>query len=293
MRKAGLGAALILVGSLLGCVSVKKRTEVPVPPSYAAAREASLPELVDLVDNRYAGMKSLKVSSFNVQFTGGGVEQGYLEKYHRAQGFMVAQWPDSIYVNIQNPLTHSTVVAMATQDETFQIWVPSENKYLYGRTDVVVDEKNPLFNVRPDHLLPAILVKPVPPVDSNRIFLREAQDERFKYYVLSIVGGTGQGRPLCLERDVWIERSALRLVRQDYYDCGQVVSVIRYQKPVEVQGEIVNTSIDVSRKREHYEIHFDLDPTKVTINQVFQADVFEVPQPPQAKVVEVKGTGAE
>ena len=172
MKRLGITIGILI---LVGCGgAVKKRTQVATPPAYALAQVASLDELVGMINERYAVAESLSVSSLKVEFVGGSIETGVIEEYRSAKAYLVAKWPDSIFVNILNPLTSSTVIAMAAAGETFQIWIPGENKYLTGRADAEFEQENPIMNVRPQHLLEGILVERIP-VDGSRYryFLEE------------------------------------------------------------------------------------------------------------------------
>jgi hypothetical protein len=285
------GFILVSMLVLVSCGAVRKRTTIETPPAYAAARVASLEELVQLINERYAVAKALSVSSLKVEFTSGSVETGYVEEYRGAKGYLVAQGPDSMYFNILNPLTSSTLVAMATAGKTFQIWIPRENKYLTGNTDVELEEENPIFNVRPHHLLKGILVERLP-VESFRYrpFLEEAEDARHKYYIVGVIDLEGDARSAQLVRKLWIERSTLHLVRQQYYESGALVSSIRYAEPSEIDGVLINSDIRVERTRENYSIRLELDPEGVRINPSIRENTFDLPAPPGAERIVVEGT---
>jgi hypothetical protein len=241
-----------------------------------------------LINQRYASVEALTVRNFQVEFTGGSIEQGFFESYPRAKGYLVAKEPDAIYVNILNPLTSSTVVAMASRGGAFQIWAPRDNKYVTGPTDLQMDEDNPVLNVRPHHLLNAIMVEGLPIDDPNYgYFLEEEQDEERKYYTISVVqSGAGSSR-WCLLRKIWIERSALQMVRQQYYECGRVVSIIRYAGPRNLGDSIVNSSVDLERVQERYQMKLNLGEQGVEVNRTVREDAFVIPRPPGSELVEV------
>ncbi len=288
MRRGSLLAvALALPGLGLMANCGPETVRVDVPTSYREAQTATPAELVELV-NQYAGIKTLTVSRFSAEFTGGSLEKGYLKEYPRAKGYLVAESPDSIFLNILNPLTSSTVVTMAATEGRFQIWVPRENKYLVGPTDLKLEEREPLQNVRPDHMLQALMVQPVrvdPP--NSWLVVAEEQDSRRKFYTLDVIrvaAGTGVG---CLQRRIWIERSELRLARQHYYDCGQPVSLIQYGGAVPMGEQLVSTEVTLERVQEHYRMHLRWEPEAVRVNQTLKETAFQVPRPPRAELVEI------
>jgi hypothetical protein len=275
---------------LSGCASVvKTKTRVDAPTAYRQARTASLDELVELINERYATVGAITVRNFQVEFKGGSVEQGFFESYPKAKGYLIAKEPDAIYVNILNPLTSSTVVAMASRERTFQVWSPRDNKYVTGSTEQEMDEDNPVLNVRPHHLLNAIMVESLPVDDdpNNAYFLEEEQDAEHKYYTISVVASDAGSSRWCLQRKIWIERSSLRMVRQQYYECGRVISIIRYADPINLEGSIVNSSVDLERVPERYQMKLNLGEQGVEINRVVREEAFVIPRPPGSELIEV------
>ncbi len=292
MKRLGATIGILI---LIGCGgAVKKRTQVATPSAYASARVASLDQLVRLINERYAVVGTLSVSSLKVEFVGGSIETGYIEEYRSAKAYLVAKRPDSIYVNILNPLTSSTVVAMAAVGETFQIWIPGENKYLTGRADAEFEEENPIFNVRPQHLLEGILVERIP-VNSlrYRYFLEETEDSQFKYYVVGVLDVGDASQVVRLVRKLWIERSTLHLVRQQYYDSGERVSSITYDHSNEIDGLLIPSDIQIERGRENYRIALELAQEGIKVNPSIREGVFEVPVPPGAELIKVEGESRE
>lgn len=272
---------------LLALVACGPRiSRVAAPTSYRQAQTATAVELVELINRRYAAIDSLKAGRLKVEFTGGSIEKGYLKQYPTAKGHLIAQSPDAVYMNILNPVTSSTVVTMASAKGRFQIWVPRENKYLTGSTDLQGGSDNPLYNVRPDHLLQAILIEPIPLNASDGVhFVQEAQDAAGKYYVIH-VAQLGATSASCLRRQLWIDRADLRLVRQNHYDCGKLSSTVQYGDTVEVGTWLLSRRITLRRLQEHYQLRLQLGDG-VGINQVLKAEMFDVPRPRGAEWVEI------
>ena len=269
-----------------GCGAVKEKKVVTAPPAYAAARTATAEELISLINDQYANVESLTVRRCDVEFTGGSIDDGYLEKYRKANGLMIAQDPGSVFVNILNPLTNSTVVVMASRNEQFQIWIPSKNTFVTGPTNVTPEEDNPIYNVRPSHILEGVFLEPIPIDDpDSRFFVIEDQDDRYKYYVIGVFE-LGSGTPDArLVRRLWIERSSLRLKKQQYFDGTEVVSTIDYDVPVEVQGRLVNTKVKIERPRDRYSIAFSMKADNIKLDRPLKAEAFEIQQPAGAEIV--------
>jgi hypothetical protein len=272
----------------LGCSAVKERSQVVVPPGYERARSASLDEVVRLVNERYASMRSITVPKFDVEFTGGSIDDGYFEKYRKAKGYLVAREPDSIFVNILNPLTNSSVLVMASRGSQFQIWVPSRNQFVTGTTQFEAEERNPVYNVRPDHLVQGILVEPIPQGDSRyRYFLEETQDARFKFYILVLVEFESESPVLKLRRKIWIERSSLTIYKQEYYEEGELVSRIDYRTPIELDDRLVSSSVRIDRPVDSYSISFEFQTDSISLDRPLRPEAFEIQSPAGAEVVVV------
>jgi hypothetical protein len=279
---------------MLGCGAVKEKKLVKVPPAYAQAQQATPQELVDLVNSRYAGIDSVTVPRFEVEFTGGSIDERYLEKYRKAKGYLIARKPDSIFVNLLNPLTSSSVLVMASRDEQFQIWVPSKNQYVLGSADLEAREENAAYNVRPSHILEGILVKPIPLSDRKlRYFKDEDQDRDFRYYVVGIVQLEEDSPFAELKRKIWVERSTMQLRREQYYQDSEMISEIVYGAAVRLGEKLVNTQIEIRRPRERYSISFQLDPESIDLNREIKANAFEIMQPPGAELILVEEDESE
>ncbi len=291
--KASTGVALLLALSLVSVqCKVKQTRSVAIPSAHLEARSASLQELVELVNRRYAGFESLALASLEVEFTGEVKEGAYIQqdKYRRANGVLIARRPDAIYFNIKNPIGGASLAAMASQAGLFQIYIPREKKYFTGRTGIVLEEeeKDPRLSVRPHHLLPGLLVEPLPWAKPNFFLtLREDGDARFKYYVISLVRAE-PGRAVGeLLRELWIERSRLELVRQRYYRNGRVEAEVRYREAADVEGKLISTWIDVARPLDGYSMTFELKQRDIRINASLREGTFDVPRPPGAELIVV------
>ena len=100
----------------------------------------------------------------------------------------------------------------------------------------------------------------------------------------------GDARSAQLVRKLWIERSAMHLVRQQLYESGALVSSMVYGEPSEIDGVLINTDIRVERTRENYSIRLELAPEGIRINPSVREDAFDLPVPPGAERVIVEGT---
>ena len=284
---AGRALLAILMLALLpaGCRKViKTKVRVEKAPVQRQILHSTLPDLVQRVNSSYAGVESL-VAKMSLELQGDVPDENYYERYRKTPAQLIAQRPDSIRINVQNPLTRTTIVAMASSRARFQIWAPTKNKFVTGSTDLERNHDNPIYNVRPEHVLPAILIEPLPAEPSAGVFLIEETDARSKYYVIhELYSGD-----LRLKRRLWMERSKLELVRQDYYDTeGGVASSIRYSAPVAAGQAVVNTGIVLERSRDRYTLRLQLDPKSLKTGRQLEERHFDLPVPPGAELIELR-----
>lgn len=278
-------AILMLALFPAGCRKViKTKVRVDKAPVHRQVLHSTLPDLVQLVNSSYASMESL-VAKMSLELQGETPDENYYERYRKTPAQIIAQSPDSIRINVQNPLTRTTIIAMASSQAKFQIWAPTKNKFVTGSTDLERNDDNPIYNVRPEHVFPAILIEPLPVGPSAGVFLIEETDARSKYYVIHELDSGN----LRLKRRLWIERSRLELVRQDYYDTdGGVASLIRYTAPVTEGRAVVNTGIVLERPRDRYTLRLRLDPKSLKTGRQLEERHFDLPIPPGAELIELR-----
>lgn len=234
-----------------------------------------------MINERYASVETMTVGRLQVKFTGGSISKGYLKKYPTGKGHLVAKRPNWILVTILNPITNSTIVTMASDSREFQIWVPRQNKYLTGETTATTESEDPMHSIRPEHLLPALMIAPLGE-DSMEV-LEESREGQAEFYVIhSIQMRQGVG---CLSRKIWIERSGFNLTRQQYFDCGQLKSDIKYGGVVQLAGSSISRSIILERISEHYTIAFTFELDSVRVNRKVKESLFSIKKPKKAELV--------
>ena len=74
---------------LLGCGSaVKKRTQIEVPEGYQQVREATLEELIQIINEYYARPRNISVKDMEVVFQGRFDRRGLLRALSPSQGLL-------------------------------------------------------------------------------------------------------------------------------------------------------------------------------------------------------------
>lgn len=255
-RITGTGVALVLLGLAgMGSGCVKRTVKIPVAPGVREAKTATLDGLLDQLSRSAERIIALSSSSLRVTFTSGRLDSGQLQEYRSAPAYILLKRPDMIRVNVQNPLTKTTIVELLSRGEEFHVWYPRENKFFTGRNDAreFEVEGQPAFTARPLHLFEAILPQGVAPgAPDQRIAMTEEQDASTKYYVLALYREAG-GRRLVPLRKVWIDRANLAVARMETFaEDGAKTSTVEYSGFVETDGLMLPLTVRMERPLDRY-----------------------------------------
>src|SRR2546422_11687177 len=112
------------------------------------------------------------------------------------------------YTTLFRSVIGTTVFDMASDGEIFRVSIPSKNKFLVGPVAQERTSSKPIENLRPQHLLDALLWPEVRKEES--VTLREDNDENSRYYVLTVLRG---GYQLEVLREIWFDRADLHVAR--------------------------------------------------------------------------------
>jgi hypothetical protein len=192
----------------------------------------------------------------------------------------------------------TTVFDMASDGDVFQVSIPSKKKFLVGAVAAERASSKPIENLRPQHLLDALLWPEIRKEES--VTLREFNDENTRYYILTVLRGGYQVEVL---REVWFDRSDLQVKRmQTFGPKGVLLSDVRLGdwQPSDVviaqNGSAAPSTgapsfprtIRIERPHDDYKL--DLQVTKVTLNEEIPAERFKLEQPAGEELVPVGET---
>ena len=165
IEKAKVFSGLVLAALLLatpGCL-VRKVTHVHAPGQANPARDASLAELVTKIDAWSDGVHTL-TATVDLEPTAGSVYSGVIKEYHDVKGFVLLQKPSTLRMLGQAPVVRTNIFDMVSNGEEFRLYIPSKQKFIIGKTTFQHPAKNALENLRPQHILQALIV---PPIDAD------------------------------------------------------------------------------------------------------------------------------
>src|SRR5258707_4927337 len=176
---------LVSLSGGCGGPSIKKTTSLP-PHSKPIVLDATREELLDKYNEIARGVKSVN-STVDLKLIAGSKYSGVIEEYHEVKAFLLAQRPAQIRMIGQAPVIGTTIFDMASDADTFRVYIPSKTKFLVGSVALERSSNKPIENLRPQHLLEALLW---PEVRKEEIVLfEEFNDETARYYILTVLRG--------------------------------------------------------------------------------------------------------
>src|SRR6267378_868690 len=260
------------------------------------AKDATREELLDAYNQIARGTKTLN-ATVELKPTAGSKYSGVIDEYHEVKAFLLAARPAEIRVIGQAPVVGTTVFDMASDGATFQVSIPSKKKFLVGVVAAERASSKPIENLRPQHLLDALLWPEIRKEEA--VTLREFNDENARYYILTVLRG---GHQLEVLREIWFDRSDLQVSRLlSFGPKGVLLSDVRladWQPADSAAGTaqsgaaapssgaaLFARTIRIDRPHDDYKL--DLQVTKVAMNEEIPAERFKLEQPAGSEVVPV------
>jgi len=264
------------------------------PAQRPIAKDATREELLEAYNLLARSTKTMN-ATVEMKPTAGSKYSGVIDEYHEVKAFLLAARPAQIRVIGQAPVIGTTVFDMASDGETFRVSIPSKNKFLVGPVAVERTSSKPIENLRPQHLLEALLWPEIRKEEA--VTLREFNDENARYYILTVLRG---GYQLEVLREIWFERSELHVARmQTFGPKGLLISDTRLGEWQPLDNAAMQTAsaapstaptsfpraIRIERPHDDYKL--DLQVTKVILNGEIPAERFKLEQPAGAELVRV------
>jgi hypothetical protein len=268
--------------------------------------------------NRFARVNSLR-AKMDLKFEDDSFAQfGSKEVYRSADGEVVVQRPGKILLKVMVPVIKTDVAQMTSDGETFRVailqdggsgkykkFVKGTNSADYTRlqknlnaTDLdngkmIKESVNAFSNLRPQHFIDAILVRPTDPKSvyvQTTIFQIEEDETQSKkspvrkvmrgYYLLDELVRQSDDS-LKISRRFWFDRvGGIRLARQQIFDAkGEIESDIVYGR----EGNLTGTGeynnlplrIQVTRPKDKYTMSLTYQtPEAVTIGKTYPPTAF-------------------
>ncbi len=277
-----------------GCGGGRVVTGHTVITQRPVAQDATREELLDRYNLVAHNTKTLN-ATVELKPTAGSKYSGVIDEYHEVKAFLLAARPAQIRMIGQAPVVGTTVFDMASDGETFRVFIPSKHKFLVGTVAAEKNSSKPIENLRPQHLLDALLWPEIRKEESTT--LREFNDENARYYVLTVLRG---GYQLEVLREIWFDRADLHVARiETFGPKGLLVSDIHLADWLPIENApsqntqaapsdgVTSFPRSIRLERPHDDYKLDLQVTKISLNEEIPSERFNLEQPAGAELVRV------
>jgi len=275
-----------------GCV--QRTHEVHhIQQSSVPLQEATLNQLVQSIDAEAAKVKAMN-ATVDIATQVGGEKKGKLTEYTEIRGYVLVRKPAMLRMIGLFPVVRNTAFDMVSDGEHFKLSVPPRNKFIVGSKDVVRPSKNALENLRPQHILDALLLREIDPKTEIAVLessTETVQDQKSKKdvqqpnYVVNVIhhDEDGQWR---LSRKIFFNREDLVVHRQMIYDkFGNIATIANYSNFSPQDGIDFPNIIQIERPQEEYSIQLSM--VKLKLNDALRDDQFVLNQPPGSKLINI------
>ena len=286
--------------------TVIKQGERPV------AKDATREELLAAYNAIARNTKTLN-ATVELKPTAGTKYSGVIEEYHEVKAFLLAARPAEIRMIGQAPVIGKTVFDMTSDGETFRVSIPTKNKFLVGSVAGERSSAKPIENLRPQHLLDALLWPEIRKEEA--VTMKEFNNEQGRYYVLTLLRG---GYQLEVLREIYFDRANLQVARiQTFGPKGTLLSDVSFSgwEPLDTSpanqssataGPVTSTAstqaptptvtsfpraILIDRPHDDYKL--EMQVAKIAVNEEIPADRFKLEQPPGSELIHVGETATD
>ncbi len=247
------------------------------------ALDATLPDLLTKLTRQNEQIQTL-TATVDFEPTAGSVYSGVIKEYHDVKGFILFKKPSLIRILGQAPVVRTGIFDMVSDGQEFRLYVPPKHKFIVGKTTFTRPAKNALENLRPQHILDALLIPDLSAGDAKLAFEEMDWNNR-RYYVVTALGADG-GRELFPLRKVWFARADLSVARQQIFGPqGSYLEDVKYSHYKDFDGISYPSRIEIQRPIEDYALSITIE--KATFNQPIAPEKFELKKPDNAELVEV------
>jgi outer membrane lipoprotein-sorting protein len=231
--------------------------------------------LLDGIDRQYHAVDSFSATVDMVPALG-SAEKSRITEYKDVRAYIVFRKPSHIRLIGLLPVVRNKAFDMVSDVVSFKLHVPSKARFIVGPNEITTLSPNKIENLRPQHFLEALLVRPVD-LKTDKPMLENYTDEDNAAYILHLVRQDDKGN-LRLSRTVWFNRLNLRIARQIICDdAGNILTDARYSEWQNYDGVPFPKHIEINRPRDEYAVVITV--VKMDINKGIGDEKFVLEQP--------------
>ncbi len=274
----------LLLAIQTGCIS--RKHVVPETQRLLPAQTASRADLLQMLERQSNQIQTLQ-GTLALDASGGGMKTGVLTEYRQTKGFLLVERPSHIRFKVQAPLALATVFDMVSDGRQYRVSIPVKNKFIIADSRAPTNEKNPILNLRPQHIVSALFVDITAYLSDPqmRSTLEETTEGRRRFYVFSFINITGRDAEMV--EKLWIDRSNLQVTRKQLFrPDGKVDTDVEYSE-YSSQGDVAFPQIIlIQRPIDDYALKMVFQ--KTTINDPFAAEAFNLERPAGSELVQLE-----
>ncbi len=279
---------LLLLVPLSGCLFRSHRVERRL--SSAKLQEATQEQLIGFINAQAAKVRTMN-ATVEITPSVGGQKKGKVTEYQNMSGYVLMRKPAMLRMIGLFPIIRNKAFDMVSDGQIFKLWVPPQNKFVIGRNDIIRPSKQPIENLRPQHILDALLLREIDTRDEVAVLEAGTElvvdPQSHKHvdqadYIIDVIRRGDRG--WFLSRKIVFSRVDLLPRRQIVYDMlGNIASDATYDNFKDYSGLMFPHYIQILRPQEEYTIGLSI--SKLQLNQPLTDEQFMLQQPAGSQLV--------
>ena len=252
-----------------------RRRLIPRAGNTKALEVADLPTLLTAIHKQYEAIHDFSAKVDMVPALG-STEKNHITEYKGVTAHILFRAPADIRLVGLYPVVGGKMFDMVSNGADFKLYIPSKSLFIVGRNSIEQLSPNKLENLRPQHFLDTLMVRPIDP-KTDKVMMLNFTDEDNAYYIIHEVREQADGR-LQPRRTIWFSRLDLLMAREMIFDdTGNPLADARYSQWHPYDNVPFPKHIEINWPRDEYAVV--LDVVTMRINKGVQDDQFALDQP--------------
>jgi hypothetical protein len=274
-RRLALPILVLCLMSAAASSCVARRRLIPRAGNTKALEVADLATLLSVLNRQYEAIHDFSAQVDMVPALG-SAEKNHITEYKDVRAYIRFRKPSDIRLIGLYPVVRGKAFDMVSNGADFKLYIPSKGRFIVGRDSVEKLSPNKLENLRPQHFLDALVVRPIDP-KTDKVMLLNFTDEDNAYYIIHEVRQLANGQ-LQPRRTIWFSRLDLLMARQTIFDeAGNPLTDARYSQWHPYDNVPFPKHIEINRPQDEYAMVLDI--LKMDINKGVEDDQFVLDQP--------------
>jgi outer membrane lipoprotein-sorting protein len=277
MRSRRLALSILVLCLMSAALSscLARRRLIPRAGNTKALLVADLPTLLAALNKQYDAIRDFSANVDMVPALG-SAEKNHITEYKDVRAYIRFRKPADIRLIGLTPAFRTKAFDMVSDGNDFKLYIPLKSLFVIGQNSIEQRSPNKLENLRPQHFLDALVVRPIDS-KTDKVMIENFTDEDNAYYIIHEVRELGDGR-LQLRRTIWFSRLDLAMARQMTFDeTGNLLTDARYSQWHIYDNVPYPKHIEINRPLDEYAVVLDI--VKMDINKGVGSDQFVLDRP--------------